>query len=157
MAVARDSTVALHWIGTIDEAIDGQTVNEKFWSVLAMAYADTAFLLAITGLYGVLSHNVATRKQEMGVRLALGATAQAIAWLVVNEGLRLILPGIAIGLAITLAFGRLLQSRLFGVAPTDPWSLMASAAALAVVGLAACWLPARRAIRTDPMIALRAE
>ena len=155
--VARDATAALHWITTMEEALDQQTVNERFWTVLATAYAGTAFLLAIIGLYGVLSHSVASRRQEMGVRLAVGATAAALARLVIGQGLRLVLLGIVTGLAIAFFLGRLLEARLYGITARDPIAMLASALLLVVVALIACWLPARRAARTDPMTALRAE
>jgi putative ABC transport system permease protein len=155
--LARDPTASLHWITTMEEALDAQTVNDRFWTVLASAYAGTAFLLAVIGLYGVLSHSVAGRKQEMGVRLAVGATAGALARLVVGQGLRLVLLGIATGLGAALILGRLFESRLYGISAHDPLALSLSALSLIAVALFACWLPARRAARTDPMTALRAE
>jgi len=132
-------------------------VNERFWTVLATAYAGTAFLLAVIGLYGVLSHSVASRPQEMGVRLAVGATATALARLVIGQGLRLVLFGVVAGLGVAFFLGRLLEARLYGVSARDPIALLASVFLLIVVALLACWIPARRAARTDPMTALRAE
>src|SRR5688572_18200666 len=155
--VARDASAALHWITTMEEALDQQTVNERFWTVLATAYAGTAFLLAVIGLYGVLSHSVASRRQEMGVRLAVGATAAALARLVIGQGLRLVLFGVVAGLGVAFLLGRLLEARLYGVSARDPIALLASVFLLIVVALLACWIPARRAARTDPMTALRAE
>jgi putative ABC transport system permease protein len=155
--VGRDSSAALHWITTMEEALDQQTVNERFWTVLASAYAGTAFLLAIIGLYGVLSHSVARRKQEMGVRLAVGATAGALARLVIGQGLRLVSLGIMAGLIVAIVLGRLLEARLYGVSARDPLALLSSIVLLITVAFVACWLPARRAARTDPMTALRAE
>ena len=155
--VARDASAALHWITTMEEALDQQTVNERFWTVLATAYAGTAFLLALIGLYGVLSHSVASRRQEMGVRLAVGATAAALARLVIGQGLRLVLFGVVAGLGVAFFLGRLLEARLYGVSARDPIALLASVFLLIVVALLACWIPARRAARTDPMTALRAE
>lgn len=155
--VARDPSAALHWITTMEKALDEQTVNERFWTVLATAYAGTAFLLAIVGLYGVLSHSVASRRQEMGVRLAVGATAGALARLVIGQGLRLVSFGVVAGLGVAFILGRLLEARLYGISARDPLALLASAFLLLTVALLACWLPARRAARTDPMTALRAE
>ena len=157
LVVARDASAALHWITTMEEALDQQTVNERFWTVLATAYAGTAFLLAVIGLYGVLSHSVASRRQEMGVRLAVGATAAALARLVIGQGLRLVLFGVVAGLGVATLLGRLLEARLYGVTARDPIALLASVFLLIVVALLACWIPARRAARTDPMTALRAE
>jgi putative ABC transport system permease protein len=155
--VARDASAALHWITTMEQALDEQTVNERFWTVLATAYAGTAFLLAVIGLYGVLSHNVASRRREMGVRLAVGATAAALARLVIGQGLRLVLFGVVAGLGVALVLGRFLEARLYGVSARDPIALFASVFLLITVALLACWIPARRAARTDPMTALRAE
>ncbi|HWA28948.1 MAG TPA: ADOP family duplicated permease [Lacunisphaera sp.] len=155
--LARDATAALHWIGTMDEALDAQTVNERFWTILATAYAGTAFLLAIVGLYGVLSHGVARRRQELGVRLALGATAGNLLRLVVSQGLRLVLIGATAGLGLTLLLGRLLQARLFGISAADPLALAGSALLLLAAATLACLLPARRATQVNPMEALRAE
>ena len=155
--VARDGSAALHWITTMEEALDSQTVNERFWTVLATAYAGTAFLLAVIGLYGVLSHNVASRRQELGIRLAVGATAAALARLVIGQGLRLVVLGVVAGLAAALVVGRLLEARLYGITARDPIAMVASALLLLIVALLACWLPARRAARTNPMTALRAE
>lgn len=155
--VARDSSAALHWITTMDQALDQQTLNERFWTVLATAYGGTAFVLAIVGLYGVLSHSVARRKQEMGVRLAVGATAGALARLVIGQGLRLVSLGVVAGLAVAFALGRLLEARLYGISARDPIALLSSVFLLLTVALVACWLPARRAARTDPITALRSE
>jgi hypothetical protein len=155
--VARDSSAALHWITTMEQALDQQTLNERFWTVLATAYAGTAFLLAIVGLYGVLSHSVAGRKQEMGVRLAVGATASALARLVIGQGLRLVSLGLVAGLAVTFVLGRLLEARLYGISARDPVAMLSSIFLLLTLALLACWFPARRAARTNPMAALRAE
>ena len=155
--VARDPAAALHWITTMEEALDEQTRDDRFWTVLVSAYAGTAFLLAVIGLYGVLSHSVASRRQEMGVRLAVGATAAALARLVIGQGLRLVVIGAGVGLVVALVLGRLLEARLYGITARDPIAMLASAALLILVALVACWIPARRAARTDPMTALRAE
>ena len=155
--LARDGSAAIHWITTMEEALDSQTANERFWTVLATAYAGTAFLLAVIGLYGVLSHNVASRRQELGIRLAVGATAAALARLVIGQGLRLVVFGVVAGSAAALVIGRLLEARLYGITARDPVAMLASALLLLTVALLACWLPARRAARTNPMTALRAE
>lgn len=133
--VARDPSAALHWITTMEGALDAQTVNERFWTVLATAYAGTAFLLAIIGLYGVLSHSVANRRREMGVRLAVGATAGALARLVIGQGLRLVSLGVMAGLAVAFVLGRLLEARLYGISARDPLALLASAFLLLTVAL----------------------
>lgn len=155
--VARDATVALHWIDTMEQALDFQTADERFWTVLAATYGTTAFLLAVIGLYGVLSHGVAGRTREIGIRLALGGTAAQIARMVVGQGLRLVLTGAVVGLGLALLAGRFIQAKLYGVTATDPLALAASVALLTAVALLACLLPAKRAARTDPLVALRNE
>jgi len=155
--VARDATVALHWIDTMEQALDFQTADERFWTVLAATYGTTAFLLAVIGLYGVLSHGVASRTREIGIRLALGGTAAQIARMVVGQGLRLVLTGAVVGLGLALLAGRFIQAKLYGVTATDPLALAASVALLTAVALLACLLPAKRAARTDPLVALRSE
>ena len=113
--------------------------------------------LAAIGIYGVMSFSVAQRRQEIGIRITLGAQSGDVLRLVVREGIGLIAAGGVIGLAATLALTRLLQGFLYEVRPTDPATLVTVATVLAAVGLFACWLPARRATRVDPMEALRHE
>jgi predicted permease len=155
--VARDSTVALHWIDTMEQALDFQTSDERFWTVLASTYGATAFLLAVIGLYGVLSHGVASRTREIGVRMALGATTAGIVRLVVRQGLGIVSAGLATGLLLTLFAGRFIEAKLYGVSARDPLAIGAVALVLLIVAVIACLIPARRAAKTDPMEALRAE
>jgi predicted permease len=125
-------------------------------TLLAIAAA-MAVLLAAIGLYGVLAYSVAQRTSEIGVRLALGAAPAQMERYVVGGALRLAFVGVAAGLAVAVAVTRVLQSLLFGVSPTDPLSYLAAAGLLAAVAALAAWLPARRAARVDPMVALRSE
>jgi putative ABC transport system permease protein len=155
--LARDATAALHWIDTMEEALDYQTVNERFWTVLAGAYAATAFLLATLGLYGVLAHGVSSRIREIGIRMALGASANGVARLIVTQGLRLVATGLAVGLGLTLLSGRWLEAKLYGTSAQDPVALGGVALVLFAAAAAICWLPARRAARVNPIEALRAE
>ena len=157
VVVRNDSTAALHWIDTMDEALDFQTVSERFWTFLASAYAGTAFLLAVLGLYGILTHGVASRAREIGIRLALGATRGAVARFVTGQGLRLVAWGLGAGLSLALVLGRLIQSRLYETSVVDPVALASVAAALLAAGALTAWLPARRASRISPLIALRSE
>jgi predicted permease len=157
VVLARDPGAALHWIDTMDEALDFQTVSERFWTILATAYASTALLLAFLGLYGILTHAVAGRTREIGVRIALGATSGGVARLVAAQGIRLIVVGLAAGLGFVLLSGGLIESRLHQTNPGDPVVLSFVALVLIAVGALTSWLPARRASRISPLSALRSE
>jgi putative ABC transport system permease protein len=114
-------------------------------------------LLTLTGIYGVISYTVSQRTQEIGIRMALGARALDVFGLVMKEGFTLISAGLLIGTCSALAVTRVLESQLFGVTPTDPLTFTVIALLLTSVALLACWIPARRATKVDPMIALRSE
>jgi len=124
---------------------------------LLAAFAGAAALLAALGLYGVLAYSVSQRRREIGIRLALGARRRDVLSLVVGQGMRLALAGIGLGLAAALGFSRVLQTLLFEIKPTDSATFAGVAAVLGLVALLACWLPARRAARVDPVVALRTE
>jgi putative ABC transport system permease protein len=138
-------------------SIEGQLGSRQFTMRLLATFAALAVLLAVIGVYGVMSYAVARRTQEMGVRMALGARASQVVRLVLGQGLRTIALGIAIGLAGSVAATRLLSTQLFGVEPTDLLTFASVPIALAIVAMVACYLPARRASRVDPVVALRAE
>jgi ABC-type antimicrobial peptide transport system permease subunit len=124
---------------------------------LLTAFAGLAIVLASVGLYGVIAYLVAQRTHEIGVRMALGARSRDVLRMVLGHGLRLVVIGVVLGLAGALALTRFLTGQLYGVRPTDPLTFVAVTVLLALVALAATWLPARRAARVDPMIALRNE
>lgn len=116
-----------------------------------------ALALAAIGIYGVISYAVSTRTHEIGIRMALGAQRPAVIQMVISQGMRLTLIGVALGLALALALTRLLKTLLFGVSSTDPVTFLVAALLLAAVALMACYIPARRAANVDPMVALRHE
>jgi ABC-type antimicrobial peptide transport system permease subunit len=120
-------------------------------------FAALALALAAIGLYGVMSYLVTARTREFGVRMALGASQSAVMRLVVGQGLLTVAVGLTVGLALAVVATRLLAGFLFGVRPLDPLTFGAVPGVLLLVGLTACWLPARRATKVDPMAALRAE
>jgi predicted permease len=139
--------------GTLGEA----TGTSRFQTAVLGTFAAIALLLALAGIYGVMTYTVSQRVPELGVRIALGATPGNILGLIVGHGARLALIGLALGITLALLSGRLLEGMLFGVTARDPWSLAGVSVLVAVATLAACYIPGRRAVRVDPMSALRAE
>jgi len=158
-AVMHDNAAALAVFNfrTMEDRFASSIATERLSVLLLSVFAALALFLAAIGLYGVLSYSVGQRTREIGVRMALGADATSVVALVLRQGARLAGLGLAAGLASALGATRLLQSQLYGVSPFDPLSFALVAAALAFVGALACWLPARRATRVDPIVALRAE
>src|SRR5207248_4453206 len=129
----------------------------RFLASLLALFAGVALLLAAVGIYGVMSYAVAQRTHEIGIRLALGASGSRVRREVVARGLRLTAGAVVMGVIAAVGLGRAAQSVLFDVKPSDPLSLAGAAAVLAVVSLAACYLPARRASKVDPLVALSEE
>ena len=152
-----DPELPLSAIGTMDLAIERTVADRRTLLVLLGSFAGLALLLASVGLYGVLSYVIAQRNREIGLRMALGASRGSVVANVVSRGLALTGAGLAIGLATSWGATRLMKGVLYGVGATDPGTFASVAGLLAVVGLLACWLPARRAARLDPIVVLREE
>ena len=142
---------------TIEELISKAVAGPRFGSLLLGMFAGTALLLTMVGLYGVVAYTVSRRIRELGIRLVLGAQRGEVLRLVLSEGMRPVLVGLGLGLAMALALGRFLASLLFEIQPTDPITLVMASVVLLAVTVLACWLPARRASRIDPLVALRSE
>ncbi len=148
---------AIDNLRTMRKTVDAANFNQKLGFYLIGSFAGVAIVMVMVGLYGVLSQLVSQRKQEIGVRMALGATTQSILALILRQGSLLIVVGLGAGIVVALAASRLIASFLYGVRPMDAWSYAGAAVALAVVGLIAALVPARRAASIEPMEALRAE
>jgi putative ABC transport system permease protein len=146
-----------HNITALEDLVDATVIRDRYAMTLVASFAIVALMLALLGIYGVLAFYVRQRIQEIGIRMALGAQQSEIATWIAKQGARLILFGVAAGLLAALAFTRLLRGVLYEVSPLDFWSLTAAALALSVAALAATWIPARRASKIDPSIALRYE
>jgi putative ABC transport system permease protein len=144
-------------IATMDELLSGSLSRSRFTMLLLGLFAVLALVLASVGIYGVIAYGVAQRTQEFGIRIALGASRRDVLALVLVQGTRLTLLGIGLGILASLLVTRLLATLLYGVSPTDPFTFGAVALLLALVALVACYIPARRATRVDPMVALRYE
>jgi ABC-type antimicrobial peptide transport system permease subunit len=137
--------------------ISGTIARERFQTTLLTVFAGCALLLAVVGVYGLLSYAVTRRTSEIGVRMALGANSGSIARLVLGQGGELVLAGMALGLVGSLIATRALEAMLYEVKTSDPSALLAVVASFAAAALVACYLPAHRASRIDPSEALRAE
>jgi putative ABC transport system permease protein len=149
--------VPIYRVSTMEQRVSSQLQQSHFDTFLLTIFAATALLLAAIGIYGVLSYTVAQRTRDIGIRMALGASQNTIARDVLSQGLVLTGLGAAIGIAGALAGARLIASILYGVRPTDLATFLAVSLVLSVVALIASYLPARRASRVDPMVALRYE
>jgi ABC-type antimicrobial peptide transport system permease subunit len=152
-----DRAIPVYGVRTLEDSISGAYLGQRIGSWMLGLFGGLALLLAAVGLYGVLAHAVALRTREFGIRLALGATRWDMLRLVLAHGLQLTGLGLAIGLGLSVGVTRFLQKLLFGVSPTDAVTLVGVALVLSGVALVACYLPARRAMRIDPIVAMRYE
>jgi macrolide transport system ATP-binding/permease protein len=154
---ALDAKLPITYIKTLDQYRGDALFTKRLQAALIGGFGLLALALASFGLYGVLALDVAGRTREIGIRMALGAQTGAVLKLIVGQGLKLVLLGMALGLAGALGLTRLLRALLFGVSATDPLTFTFTTLVLAAVALLACWIPARRAAKVDPMIALRCD
>jgi putative ABC transport system permease protein len=154
---AINPQVPVSSIATMKEVVSASVANQRFGAFLFTLFGFVALLLAASGIYGVISYSVAQRGHEIGVRAALGAPRREILRLILFEGAKLTLLGVAIGVIAALSLTRLMRGLLFEVSPIDPLTFASVALLLILVALLACYIPARRATRVDPMIALRHE
>jgi len=152
-----DADLPVYQVETLEQWMGDSVARRRFSATLLGLFAGIAFLLAIIGIYGVVAYTVSQRTREFGVRMALGAESSDVAWLVLGQGLKIAGLGIVLGIAGALGASQFLRQLLFHVNPYDPTTFACVAIAMAGVTLLACWLPARRATKVDPMIALRYE
>lgn len=155
--LALDRDLPVFEVRTMEDRLTESIAPDHFLSLLVGAFAALALLLAAAGLYGVISYSVAQRTREIGIRVALGADRIGLLRMVITEGAMLALAGVLLGLAGSLLAARFIASQLHGVRPTDPATFAGVAVLLTLVALLACWVPARRAMRVDPLVALRYE
>ena len=141
----------------MDALRDTSLARMRFLTTLLLAFAVIGLLLSVVGVYGVLAHVTRNRTREMGIRIALGAQAVQVRWLVVRQGLRLTIAGLVVGGGVALIATRAMTKLLFNVAPNDPATLIGVALLLAGTSIAAAWIPALKASRADPSVALRAD
>ena len=139
------------------EIVDNSLWQERFFATMLAFFAGLAMLMATVGLYGVMAYTVSRRTHELGIRMALGASAREIRGMVLLQSGRLVGAGLAIGIAAAVLLTRLLEKQLYGVKPADPQTLASVSALLVGAALLASYLPARRATRVDPILALREE
>jgi len=154
---AVDPNEPVFSIRTMDAVVASALAERRFTMLLLGLFAATALALSAIGIYGVMAYFVSQRTREIGIRMALGASPGDVVRMVLEQGVRLAAAGVVAGIAGALAITRVISTLLYGIGPRDPGTLVALSAALTVVALVACYVPARRATRVDPMSALRNE
>jgi len=152
-----NSQIVMYSTKTMDGIISDSLAARRFSMILLGIFAALALVMSCVGIYGVISYLAGQRTHEIGIRMALGAERRDVLWMVLGDGAKMALVGVAIGLVAALGLTRLMENMLFGVGARDPLTLAGVAVVLSLVALAACYIPARRATRVDPMVALRYE
>jgi putative ABC transport system permease protein len=152
-----DPRVAVDHVKTLDQIRADSIAAQVFAMRLLAGFAAIGAVLALVGIYGVISLSVNSRNREIAIRMAVGAQRRDVLTLVLAESLKLIATGVTVGIAVALALGRVLRAYLFGVGPADPLTIISVSVLFVVIALFACYFPARRATRTDPVTALRCE
>jgi putative ABC transport system permease protein len=152
-----DPTQPAFNLKTVERMIHERSAPKRIMTALMSVFAGIALMLAGVGLYAVMAYAVSHRAHEIGVRMALGARSRDILWLITGRGLKMTLTGLALGMVGAFALTRVMEPLLYGVTATDPLTFVMISLALAGAALLACWIPARRATKVDPMIALRCE
>jgi len=150
-----DKDVAIYGVAPLEERFGFYLAQRWFQTILLTGFAIVALLISTVGIYGLIQYSIATRTQEIGLRIAIGAQAGDILRMIISEGLRLTLIGLAVGLVGAWWLARAGSSLLFGVTGTDPLTFIGVSLLLTLVAAAACYFPARRAMRVDPIVALR--
>jgi len=152
-----DPAVPVQGLRSMEQLVSRSVAPQRFNMSLLGLFAALGLVLAAVGIYGVMAYGVSQRTHEIGLRMALGARGGDVMKMVVRQGMALAMVGVAIGLIASYALTRLMKTLLFGVSATDPLTFAVMALSLGLIALLACWIPARRAAKVDPMIALRCE
>jgi len=156
-ALAVDHDQPIYNVMTMEQRLSHSIASRRFQALLFGIFATVALVIAAVGIYGVLSYATSQRSHEIGVRIALGAQPLDVLMMILRQGIVVTLTGLAVGLAASLALTRVMKGLLFNVSATDPATFATIALLLAVVALSACYIPARRATKVDPNVALRHE
>jgi putative ABC transport system permease protein len=156
-ARAQDPNEPISQIVMMDERLSDSVAQRRYQTLLFSVFAAVALVIAIVGIYGVISYAVSQRTHEIGIRMALGAQTGDVLRMVVGQGMRLTLIGAALGVAAALGLTRVIESLLFNISATDPATFVSITLLLVIVALIASYIPARRATRVDPLIALKRE